>query len=96
MEHEVGPGLRSIWLFTGKKPSAPCPHQRNFRIALLRIWSHGSGFFSFSPELGRLLLYVGIGLFLGRAARETQGIAIPWLFHFLITAAIWTLITLRS
>jgi membrane protease YdiL (CAAX protease family) len=41
------------------------------------------------PELIKLLLYLGIGLFLGKAARETDGLVIPWYFHFFITSAIW-------
>jgi membrane protease YdiL (CAAX protease family) len=46
------------------------------------------------PELVKFFLYLGIGLFLGRAARETDGLLIPWLFHFFITSAIW--LTLSS
>lgn len=45
------------------------------------------------PELVKFVLYLGIGLFLGRAARETDGLLIPWLFHFLITSAIWLTIS---
>ncbi|EKD81958.1 MAG: hypothetical protein ACD_39C01550G0003 [uncultured bacterium] len=45
------------------------------------------------PELVKFVLYLGIGLFLGRAARETDGLLIPWFFHFLITSAIWLTIT---
>lgn len=54
--------------------------------------------FSFAevlPELVKLIIYVGIGLFLGRAARETDGLLIPWLFHFIITSAIWLTIVAR-
>ncbi|PKL51362.1 MAG: hypothetical protein CVV42_00495 [Candidatus Riflebacteria bacterium HGW-Riflebacteria-2] len=54
--------------------------------------------FSFAeviPELVKLIMYVGIGLFLGRAARETNGLLIPWLFHFIITSAIWLTIVAR-
>ena len=47
------------------------------------------------PELIKLLIYVGIGLFLGRAARETDGLLIPWLFHFIITSAIWLTLVAR-
>jgi len=47
------------------------------------------------PELVKLIIYVGIGLFLGRAARETDGLLIPWLFHFIITSAIWLTIVAR-
>jgi membrane protease YdiL (CAAX protease family) len=47
------------------------------------------------PELVKLIAYVGIGLFLGRAARETEGLLIPWLFHFIITSAIWLTIVAR-
>ncbi len=47
------------------------------------------------PELVKLIIYVGIGLFLGRAARETDGLLIPWLFHFIITSAIWLTLVAR-
>lgn len=49
-----------------------------------------------APELVKLLLYTGIGLFLGRAARETNGLLVSWFFHALITAAIWTLLTVQG
>ena len=54
--------------------------------------------FSFAeifPELVKLLLYFGIGLFLGRAARETDGLLIPWFFHFIVTSAIWVILAQR-
>ncbi len=47
------------------------------------------------PELVKLIIYIGIGLFLGRAARETDGLPIPWLFHFIITSAIWLTLLAR-
>jgi len=49
-----------------------------------------------APEVGRILLYTGIGWFLGRAARETNGLLIPWFFHALVTAAIWVLLTVQG
>lgn len=47
------------------------------------------------PELLKLILFLLIGLFLGRAARETEGIFLPWLFHFVITSAIWFTLTIK-
>lgn len=47
------------------------------------------------PELIKFVLYLGIGLFLGRAARETDGLLIPWYFHFFITSAIWFTIGMK-
>ncbi|MBU1108471.1 MAG: CPBP family intramembrane metalloprotease [Candidatus Riflebacteria bacterium] len=47
------------------------------------------------PELIKLILYFGIGLFLGRAARETDGLLIPWFIHFIITSAIWLTLSQR-
>jgi membrane protease YdiL (CAAX protease family) len=45
-------------------------------------------------ESCRLLFYLGIGWFLGRSTLETGGIGISTYLHFLITAAIWTTLTL--
>lgn len=47
------------------------------------------------PELIKLALFLLIGLFLGRAARETEGIFLPWLYHFIITSAIWLTLTIK-
>ncbi len=49
-----------------------------------------------APEVGRILLYTLIGWFLGRAARETNGLLVPWFFHALITASIWVLLTVQG
>ncbi|RCK80987.1 MAG: hypothetical protein OZSIB_2364 [Candidatus Ozemobacter sibiricus] len=45
-------------------------------------------------ESSRLLFYLGIGWFLGRSTLDTGGIGISTYLHFLITAAIWTTLTL--
>ena len=44
-------------------------------------------------ESVRLILYVGIGMFFGRATNETKGIGVSTILHFLITSAIWANLT---
>lgn len=41
-----------------------------------------------AKDLGFFVIYYAIGLFLGRAARESDGLAAPTALHFFITAAI--------
>lgn len=61
-------------------------------------WSYvGDG--TWSPVLNesvRLILYIGIGLLFGRAARETKGIGVSTILHFLITSAIWAELTFTN
>ncbi len=46
------------------------------------------------PEIGRLVMYLGIGWLLGRATQDTRGIGVSTMLHFLITTAIWANVAL--